>query len=79
MLSTELFGESLALTDFPERRDISGIGMSDWDGYAAPLALKLGYQNTYYHQEPKLDITSIEPALESTLDFIISSDVFEHV
>jgi len=79
VLSVELFGKSLALPDFPERRDITGIGMSDWEGYGIPLARKLNYKNTYFHQEPKLDITSINSALEGTLDFIISSEVFEHI
>jgi len=79
MLSMELFGKSLALPDFPARPDITGIGMSDWDGYAIPLAHKLGYKNTYYHQDPKLDITSIDSSIEGSLDFIISSDVFEHI
>lgn len=79
LLSLELFGKSLVLKDFPVRRDIAGLGMSDWDGYAVPLSKKLNYTNTYYHKEPKLDITSIEPAMEGTLDFLISSDVFEHV
>jgi len=79
ILSTELFGKSLALTDFPKRPDITGIGMSDWREYAVPLAEKLGYKNTYYHQEPKLDIVSIDRALEGTLDFILSTDVFEHI
>ena len=79
MLSMELFEESRNITDFPTQKDIKGIGMSDWDGYAKPLAHKLGYMNTYYHKTPKLDITSIDPALEGMFDFIISSDVFEHV
>ena len=79
VLSMELFGQSLALPDFPTRPDIVGVGLSDWGGYAIPLANKLSYTNTYYHTEPKLDITSANPALEGTLDFIISSDVFEHV
>lgn len=79
LLSMELFGKSLIIHDFPKRRDIKGIGMSDWEGYAKPLAQKLGYINTYYHKTPKLDITSIDTTLEGTLDFIISSDVFEHV
>src|SRR5918997_4002416 len=57
VLSTELFGESLALPDMVMNRNITGIGMSDWDGYAVPLAEKFNYRNTYYHQEPKLDIT----------------------
>ena len=79
VLSSELFGESLALPDFPIRRDIVGIGLSDWRGYAAPLANKLGYTNTFYHTEPKLDITVESPDLTGSLDFLISSDVFEHV
>lgn len=79
ILSVELFGQSLALPDFPVRHDISGIGLSDWDGYAAQLTRKLNYRNTFYHQEPRLDIASIDAALEGSLDFIISSEVFEHV
>ncbi len=79
LLSVELFGKSLALADFPVRPDISGIGMSDWDGYASVLTSKFNYKNTFYHQEPRLDITSIDPALEGSLDFIISSEVFEHI
>jgi SAM-dependent methyltransferase len=81
VLSVELFGESLALPDFPVRHDIMGIGMSDWEGYAIPLAGKLTYKNTYYHREPKLDIAAsiIDHTLQGTLDFVICSDVFEHV
>src|SRR5439155_25856884 len=79
VLSIELFGQSLALPDFPVRGDLRGLGMSDWDGYAIPLAAKLDYQNTYYHREPRLDITHIDAELEGQFDFIISTDVFEHV
>jgi len=79
VLSMELFGESLVLTDFPVNKDMHGIGMSDWDGYAKPLTEKFDYKNTYYHQEPKLDITSISEEQINTLDFIISTDVYEHV
>lgn len=78
-LSTELFGESLALPDFPERSDIIGVGMTDSESYAVPLSRKLGYKNTYLHKEPMLDIAVGDPSLEGTLDFLISSDVFEHV
>lgn len=79
LLSIELFGESLILSDFPVKPNIKGIGMSDWNGYAMCLTHKLNYKNTYYHKKPKLDITAIDPTLEGTLDFLISSDVFEHV
>ena len=78
-LSEELFGESLALPDFPLRKGIKGYGMSDWEGYARPLAEKLNYTNTFYHAEPHLDITDISPELEGSLNFLISTDVFEHV
>jgi 2-polyprenyl-3-methyl-5-hydroxy-6-metoxy-1,4-benzoquinol methylase len=74
-----LFSQSLALPEFPERPDLKGIGMSDWDGYALALANKCDYQNTYFHQEPKLDITVVDPTLEGKFDFIISTEVFEHV
>ena len=56
ILSMELFGKSLTIGDFPEKPDVTGIGMSDWDGYATRLKEKLGYKNTYYHKEPRLDI-----------------------
>ena len=79
VLSMELFGKSVVLKDFPMRKDISGIGMSDWQGYAEQLANKLDYTNTYYHQEPMLDITSPPVKMSGTLDFVISTDVFEHV
>lgn len=78
-LSIALFGRALTLPEFPERKDIIGKGMSDWDGYAKPLSKKLGYVNTYYHKTPKLDITDITVKDENSVDFLVSSDVFEHV
>jgi SAM-dependent methyltransferase len=78
-LSLELFGESLAIQDFPVRPDIVGMGMSDWEEYAERLKHKLGYRNTYYHKEPRFNIISLPSNLEGKFDFIISSDVFEHV
>ncbi|VVB63913.1 Methyltransferase domain protein [uncultured archaeon] len=79
ILSTELFGHSIPLPDFPHKPNIKGIGLSDWEGFAKPLSLKIGYTNTYYHQEPKLDISNINENYKGKYDFIICSDVFEHV
>ncbi len=79
VLAQELFGRGLILPEFPRRPDIIGIGLSDWQGYAARLAERLTYTNTYYHMEPKLDITVAAPERENTLDFLISSEVLEHV
>ena len=78
-LSIALFGRAIALPDFPERKDLTGKGMSDWEGYATPLSQKLDFINTYYHMAPKLDITAISPLDEHSVDFLLSTDVFEHV
>ena len=60
VLSTQLFGKNLLLSDFHPRPDICGLGMTDWKGYADRLAEKFSYRNTYYHQEPRLDISAVE-------------------
>jgi SAM-dependent methyltransferase len=79
LLSILLFGESIALPDFPKRPDITGWGMSD-AGYSEKLQNKLNYLNTFYHQEPKFDISEpLDPSYEKTLDFLISTEVFEHI
>ena len=80
VLSNQLFGKTLLLSDFPARPDICGLGMTDWKGYADGLAEKFSYRNTYYHQEPRLDISTVEIPVDLLAnDFIISSEVFEHV
>lgn len=79
-LSVCLFGRSLIIGDFPRCPHITGIGMSDWDGYADRLAEVLDYRNTFYERPPFLDIMADIPAdLSGSCDFIISSDVLEHV
>jgi SAM-dependent methyltransferase len=79
LLTTELFGRSIALPDLHRRKDISGIGLSDFGPYARQLADKLDYTNTHYHAEPRLDITDLPADSGAAYDFIIASDVFEHV
>ncbi|HZQ62054.1 MAG TPA: methyltransferase domain-containing protein [Casimicrobiaceae bacterium] len=79
-LSTGLFGASLPIAGFPvAARVMKGIGMSDAEDYAPALARHLQYTNTYYHQEPRLDILAPPEAYLGACDFVISSDVFEHV
>lgn len=79
LLSQGLFARSLVISNFPVRRDIKGVGLSDWDGYGERLATRLNYTNTYYHEEPRLDITNIGDNIAGSCDFLISTDVFEHV
>lgn len=80
LLLRELLGQSVVLPDVKSpRRELTGIGMSCWDGYALRFAELFNYTNTFYHRAPFLDISRIDATLEGTLDFVISSDVFEHV
>lgn len=79
ILTNELFGQSLTLDEMPPRSHLSGIGLSDWEGYAARLLTKFDYLNTYYDEEPELDITDPNPDLLGSADFVIATDVFEHV
>jgi SAM-dependent methyltransferase len=78
LLSQSLFGKPIVLKDFPNRKDLIGFGMSDVF-YDQGLAEHLGYTNTFLHQEPRLDITDIDESAKNSLDFLISSDCFEHV
>ena len=79
MLALELFGEALPLPEFPECDDVNGFGMSDALCYATRLTEKVNYANTFYDRQPYLDITETHPDQHGTYDFILASDVFEHV
>lgn len=79
LLASELFGRSMSLRDLPSNRALRGVGLSDWAGYADVLSRKFDYINTFYHQPPRLDIMAVDPAMAGTLDFLICTEVFEHV
>jgi SAM-dependent methyltransferase len=77
-LSMELFGLNLTLPDFPRVKSLRGIGTSDSSQYANRLGEKFDYRNTFYDREPRFDIG--QPVTEeAAYDFLISSEVFEHV
>ena len=78
-LSQALFGSVLPVTAFPVCKTIRGVGLSDAESYAGRLRDKLDYTNTFFHRKPFLDITSVGDCEFRDLDFMISSDVFEHV
>jgi SAM-dependent methyltransferase len=78
-LSLELFGINLPITDFPRVKSLRGLGLSDSHDYAERLAGKFDYRNTYYSREPRLDITSPPPEEFGKYDFLLASEIFEHV
>jgi hypothetical protein len=56
-----------------------GIGISDHWRLAGRLASVFDYVNTFYHRFPKVDVTATPPELKGELEFIICSDVLEHI
>ena len=61
-------------------KNIKGIGMSDAPNLAIELSKNFDYVNTFYHTDPFLDIYNEQHVSRyNNLDFIISSDVFEHI
>lgn len=79
VLCKVLYGDCKLLNALVPDKTIKGIGMSD-SGWATILKEKFDYTNTFYHTSPHLDIYNDEHVNTYTgLDFIISSDVFEHI
>jgi SAM-dependent methyltransferase len=68
------------LQNAAKRRELVGIGMSDTGIYARALERLFSYRNTFYHTEPRLDVTDAGSTCQyQDLDFVVSSDVLEHV
>lgn len=79
VLSQELFGTALPLSDFPQVKSLRGLGASDSPLYADRLANRLDYRNTYFHREPRFDIANPPESEFGRYDFLVSSEVMEHV
>lgn len=78
-LSRTLFGAELAISDFPVLKSVRGLGMSDSDIYAGRLENRFNYTNTFYHREPRFDLLHPDEREFGQYDFVICSDVLEHV
>jgi SAM-dependent methyltransferase len=79
LLSQEVFGAVMALPEFPALKGIRAIGMSDAPDLSDRLSEKFDYTNTFYHQAPQFDVTRPDALDEGRYDFILSSEVMEHV
>lgn len=78
-LQQRLFGEIKPLVELQSRKDLHGLGMSDEELYSKVLEDKFSYANTFYHDEPYLDIKDPPPDLRGRFDFVICAEVMEHV
>lgn len=78
-LSLELFGTVLTLDELPRVKSLAGLGTSDPAQYADRLAQRFDYRNTFYHREPRFDIVNPPEHEWGKYDFVVSSEVLEHV
>jgi SAM-dependent methyltransferase len=79
VLSKTLFREVRVLEELKQSKKIKGLGMAD-GLWSTILKEKFDYINTFNNADPKLDIyNSDHVGSYKNLDFIISSDVFEHI
>ena len=79
LLSEELFGTDLTLEEFPRVRSLRGLGTSDAPSYADRLAHRLDYRNTFFDRAPRFDIMNPTGDESCRYDFLLSSEVMEHV
>ncbi len=71
---------SPVLAFLPEKKNIKGFGVSDDRRYANALSVKFNYKNSFFHQEPQLDIMRLNKNWGiGEYDFCICSDVLEHI
>ena len=80
VLTKVLFNESKIVSLCQENKNIKGVGMNDGP-WASILEQKFNYINTFYGEfPPYLDIYNDEHVNSyQDLDFIISSEVFNHI
>jgi SAM-dependent methyltransferase len=69
----------LSLCDFPLLKSVRGLGISDSDIYSGRLQNRFNYTNTFYHRAPAFDLSHPDAAQFGKYDFVICSEVLEHV
>jgi 2-polyprenyl-3-methyl-5-hydroxy-6-metoxy-1,4-benzoquinol methylase len=79
-LTARFSPDETVLARMKPRKDIRGVGCSDW-GYTAILAEKFDYVNTFYDESPQLDLCNVDWSRweANSIDFITCTDVLEHV
>jgi SAM-dependent methyltransferase len=79
-LQKHVLNDNRPLSDQAERKEIRALGFSDSNIYAAHLSRVFSYTNCFFHQEPRLDITSASDTQKfDPFDLVICSEVLEHV
>ena len=79
ILSQEMLHCSVPLKDFPVLKSLRGLGISDIPQYSEMLATKFDYRNTFHDRAPRFDLMHPPESELGQYDFVIVSDVLEHV
>jgi SAM-dependent methyltransferase len=79
-VSAHFSPDEIVLARMKPRKDVRGVGCSDW-GYDKLLAAKFDYVNTFYDHQPRLDLRDVDWSRwpPESVDFITCTDVLEHV
>jgi SAM-dependent methyltransferase len=78
-LSRALFGLDIGIPDFPGLKSVRGFGISDSDVYSGELHKAFTYTNTFYQRQPAFDLMHPDESQFGKYDFVICSEVLEHV
>jgi len=79
ILAQSIYKRDVTIDEFLIRKDIKCLGMMDPQEFATPLAEKIDYINTFIDREPFFDIYNISHEKEEQFDFVICSEIFEHL
>ena len=69
----------MTLPEFPMLKSLRGLGISDKPEYSQKLENKFDYRNTFHDRPPQFDLMSPVGNEAAQYDFVIASDVLEHV
>lgn len=78
-IGRELFGTLQPAPAWPEGDSRRGLGFSDPAVYAAHLARSTHYANSWFHTEPYRDLLQLSTFGGETFDYVVCSEVLEHV
>lgn len=77
--ASAVLDESRPLAWIPPRRTATGLGFSDPEVYARHLRRLTNYTNSWYHRQPRRDLTDLPSFRGLTYDFLVCSEVLEHI